>query len=174
MHASGSTRCQCDSIVATHERLLELCFSGVGALQRHFYFFLDVNFLMFFLLFFRYSCLSPQQIKRMPIPKLAAADCLVVTWVTNRQKHLCFVKEELYPSWSVEVIAEWYWVKVSSEISSFVNTASHTADGKTLTVLTASASLVSSSGSDESFLCFVPGRIFLFSRCLFLYPVSLK
>lgn len=53
----------------------------------------------------------------MPVPKLAAADCLVVTWVTNRQKHLCFVKEELYPSWSVEVIAEWYWVKVSPEVS---------------------------------------------------------
>ncbi|CAH6792045.1 N(6)-adenine-specific methyltransferase METTL4 [Phodopus roborovskii] len=61
----------------------------------------------------RYSCLSPQQIKQMPVPKLAAADCLVVTWVTNRQKHLCFVKEELYPSWSVEVIAEWYWVKIT-------------------------------------------------------------
>nr|XP_021509467.1 methyltransferase-like protein 4 [Meriones unguiculatus] len=62
----------------------------------------------------RYSCLSPQQIKRMPIPKLAAPGCLVVTWVTNRQKHLCFVKEELYPSWSVEVIAEWYWVKITN------------------------------------------------------------
>lgn len=62
----------------------------------------------------RYSSLSPQQIKRMPIPKLAAADCLIVTWVTNRQKHLCFVKEELYPSWSVEVVAEWYWVKITN------------------------------------------------------------
>ncbi|XP_055466077.1 N(6)-adenine-specific methyltransferase METTL4 isoform X2 [Psammomys obesus] len=62
----------------------------------------------------RYSCLSPQQIKRMPIPKLAAPGCLVVTWVTNRQKHLRFVKEELYPSWSVEVIAEWYWVKITN------------------------------------------------------------
>ncbi|XP_042115942.1 N(6)-adenine-specific methyltransferase METTL4 isoform X2 [Peromyscus maniculatus bairdii] len=61
----------------------------------------------------RYSCLSPQQIKQMPVPKLAAADCLIVTWVTNRQKHLCFVKEELYPSWSVEVVAEWYWVKIT-------------------------------------------------------------
>ncbi|XP_028729918.1 N(6)-adenine-specific methyltransferase METTL4 [Peromyscus leucopus] len=61
----------------------------------------------------RYSCLSPQQIKQMPVPKLAAADCLVVTWVTNRQKHLCFVKEELYPLWSVEVVAEWYWVKIT-------------------------------------------------------------
>ncbi|XP_021073695.1 methyltransferase-like protein 4 isoform X2 [Mus pahari] len=62
----------------------------------------------------RYSSLSPQQIKRMPIPKLAAADCLIVTWVTNRQKHLCFVKEELYPSWSVEVVAEWYWIKITN------------------------------------------------------------
>ncbi|XP_076773845.1 N(6)-adenine-specific methyltransferase METTL4 isoform X2 [Arvicanthis niloticus] len=62
----------------------------------------------------RYNTLSPNQIKRMPVPKLAAADCLVVTWVTNRQKHLCFVKEELYPSWSVEVVAEWYWVKITN------------------------------------------------------------
>ncbi|KAL6041027.1 hypothetical protein STEG23_019167 [Scotinomys teguina] len=61
----------------------------------------------------RYSCLSLQQIKQMPLPKLAAADCLIVTWVTNRQKHLRFVKEELYPSWSVEVVAEWYWVKIT-------------------------------------------------------------
>lgn len=93
----------------------------------------------------------------MPVPKLAAADCLIVTWVTNRQKHLCFVKEELYPSWSVEVVAEWYWVKVSLEVSSFVTyTVSPTAHGKTPAVLAASASLVSSSGSDENFLCFVP------------------
>ncbi|XP_008832831.1 methyltransferase-like protein 4 isoform X2 [Nannospalax galili] len=62
----------------------------------------------------RYSYLSPLQIKQMPIPKLAAPDCLVVTWVTNRQKHLRFVKEELYPSWSVETLAEWHWVKITN------------------------------------------------------------
>ncbi|ELR57869.1 Methyltransferase-like protein 4 [Bos mutus] len=62
----------------------------------------------------RYSYLSPLQIKQIPVPKLAAPSCLVVTWVTNRQKHLRFVKEELYPSWSVEVVAEWYWVKITS------------------------------------------------------------
>ncbi|XP_073926319.1 N(6)-adenine-specific methyltransferase METTL4 isoform X2 [Castor canadensis] len=59
----------------------------------------------------RYSYLSPLQIKQIPIPKLAAPNCLVVTWVTNRQKHLRFVKEELYPFWSVETLAEWHWVK---------------------------------------------------------------
>ncbi|XP_076991985.1 N(6)-adenine-specific methyltransferase METTL4 isoform X2 [Tamandua tetradactyla] len=62
----------------------------------------------------RYSYLSPFQIKQIPIPKLAAPDCLVITWVTNRQKHLRFVKEELYPFWSVEVVAEWHWVKITS------------------------------------------------------------
>ncbi|XP_008567383.1 PREDICTED: methyltransferase-like protein 4 [Galeopterus variegatus] len=62
----------------------------------------------------RYSYLSPLQIKQIPVPELAAPNCLVVTWVTNRQKHLHFVKEELYPSWSVEIVAEWHWVKITS------------------------------------------------------------
>nr|XP_020742023.1 methyltransferase-like protein 4 [Odocoileus virginianus texanus] len=62
----------------------------------------------------KYSYLSPLQIKQIPVPKLAAPSCLIVTWVTNRQKHLRFVKEELYPSWSVEVVAEWHWVKITS------------------------------------------------------------
>ncbi|XP_058412855.1 N(6)-adenine-specific methyltransferase METTL4 isoform X5 [Diceros bicornis minor] len=62
----------------------------------------------------RYSYLSPLQIKQLPVPKLAAPNCLVVTWVTNRQKHLRFVKEELYPSWSVEIVAEWHWVKITT------------------------------------------------------------
>uniref|UniRef100_F6YE47 Methyltransferase 4, N6-adenosine n=1 Tax=Macaca mulatta TaxID=9544 RepID=F6YE47_MACMU len=60
------------------------------------------------------SYLSPLQIKQIPIPKLAAPNCLLVTWVTNRQKHLRFIKEELYPSWSVEVVAEWHWVKITN------------------------------------------------------------
>lgn len=62
----------------------------------------------------RYSYLSPLQIQQIPIPKLAAPDCLVITWVTNRQKYLRFVKEELYPSWSVELVAEWHWVKITT------------------------------------------------------------
>ncbi|XP_075388969.1 N(6)-adenine-specific methyltransferase METTL4 [Tenrec ecaudatus] len=62
----------------------------------------------------RYSYLSPLQIKQIPVPKMAAPNCLVITWVTNRQKHLRFVKEELYPSWSVEVVAEWHWVKITN------------------------------------------------------------
>ncbi|NWR59997.1 METL4 protein, partial [Bucorvus abyssinicus] len=61
----------------------------------------------------RYSHLSSWQIKQIPVPALAAPGCLVVTWVTNRQKHLRFVKDELYPHWSVEPLAEWHWVKIT-------------------------------------------------------------
>ncbi|KFR06418.1 Methyltransferase-like 4, partial [Opisthocomus hoazin] len=61
----------------------------------------------------RYSYLSSWQIKQIPVPALAAPDCLVVTWVTNRQKHLRFVKDELYPHWSVKTLAEWHWAKIT-------------------------------------------------------------
>ncbi|XP_020826350.1 N(6)-adenine-specific methyltransferase METTL4 isoform X4 [Phascolarctos cinereus] len=61
----------------------------------------------------RYNYLSSWQIKQIPVPKLAAPNCLVITWVTNRQKHLQFVKDELYPYWSVETLTEWHWVKIT-------------------------------------------------------------
>ncbi|NWX42278.1 METL4 protein, partial [Steatornis caripensis] len=61
----------------------------------------------------RYSYLSLWQIKQIPVLALAAPNCLVVTWVTNRQKHLRFVKDELYPHWSVKTLAEWHWVKIT-------------------------------------------------------------
>uniref|UniRef100_A0A8D0A5K9 Methyltransferase 4, N6-adenosine n=1 Tax=Sander lucioperca TaxID=283035 RepID=A0A8D0A5K9_SANLU len=62
----------------------------------------------------RYSSLPSSQLKRLPIPLLASMNCLVVTWVTNRPSHLRFVRDELYPHWGVEVVAEWFWVKVTT------------------------------------------------------------
>uniref|UniRef100_A0A3P8T843 Methyltransferase 4, N6-adenosine n=1 Tax=Amphiprion percula TaxID=161767 RepID=A0A3P8T843_AMPPE len=53
-------------------------------------------------------------LKRLPVPLLASPNCLVVTWVTNRPSHLRFVRDELYPHWGVEVVAEWFWVKVTT------------------------------------------------------------
>ncbi|OCT74642.1 N(6)-adenine-specific methyltransferase METTL4 [Xenopus laevis] len=61
----------------------------------------------------RYSSLSPNEIQQLPVPVLAAPDCLVITWVTNKQKHLRFVKEDLYPHWSVKTLGEWHWVKIT-------------------------------------------------------------
>ncbi|KAK2859595.1 hypothetical protein Q5P01_004215 [Channa striata] len=62
----------------------------------------------------RYSSLPSTQLKRLPIPVLASSNCLVVTWVTNRPSHLRFVRDELYPHWGVEFVAEWFWVKVTT------------------------------------------------------------
>ncbi|KAG9348003.1 hypothetical protein JZ751_004022 [Albula glossodonta] len=61
----------------------------------------------------RYSFLPSLQLKQLPLPLLSAQGCIVATWVTNRQKHLRFVRDELYPHWGVEVLAEWLWVKVT-------------------------------------------------------------
>ncbi|XP_060730158.1 N(6)-adenine-specific methyltransferase METTL4 [Tachysurus vachellii] len=61
----------------------------------------------------RYSFLPSSQLKRLPVPVLSAAGCVVVTWVTNRPSHLRFVREELYPHWGVKLLAEWLWVKVT-------------------------------------------------------------
>ncbi|KAK2886591.1 hypothetical protein Q8A73_020537 [Channa argus] len=54
------------------------------------------------------------RLKRLPIPLLASSNCLVVTWVTNRPSHLRFVRDELYPHWGVDFVAEWFWVKVTT------------------------------------------------------------
>ncbi|XP_052009271.1 N(6)-adenine-specific methyltransferase METTL4 isoform X1 [Xyrauchen texanus] len=61
----------------------------------------------------RYGSLPSSQLKQLPVRSLAAPGCVVVTWVTNRAQHLRFVREELYPHWGVEGLAEWLWVKVT-------------------------------------------------------------
>ncbi|XP_061569935.1 N(6)-adenine-specific methyltransferase METTL4 [Cololabis saira] len=62
----------------------------------------------------RYNYLPSSQLKRLPIPQLASPNCLVVTWVTNRPSHLRFVCDELYPHWGVQVVAKWFWIKVTT------------------------------------------------------------
>ncbi|XP_075930110.1 N(6)-adenine-specific methyltransferase METTL4 isoform X3 [Petromyzon marinus] len=63
----------------------------------------------------RYRALPEWQIARLPVPALASPGCLVLTWVTNRQRLLQFVKRELYPSWRVSDAVEWHWVKMSGK-----------------------------------------------------------
>ncbi|XP_076829515.1 N(6)-adenine-specific methyltransferase METTL4 [Brachyhypopomus gauderio] len=61
----------------------------------------------------RYSFLPSSQLKQLPVSQLSAAGCVVVTWVTNRPRHLRFVREELYPHWGVKDVVQWLWVKVT-------------------------------------------------------------
>ena len=42
-----------------------------------------------------------------------ADEGMVIVWVTNKQKYVRFTKFELFPHWSVDLVAEWHWVKVS-------------------------------------------------------------
>ncbi|XP_062612311.1 N(6)-adenine-specific methyltransferase METTL4-like [Saccostrea cucullata] len=60
-----------------------------------------------------YGSLRDEDLLSICMKKLAAPGCLVVVWVTNRMKHLEFVKETLFPKWSVTHVAEWHWLKVT-------------------------------------------------------------
>ena len=61
----------------------------------------------------RYSFMSLWDIKSLPVPHLVAPGAIVGVWVTNKQKYLRFTKSELFPHWSVELVAEWFWAKVT-------------------------------------------------------------
>ena len=74
---------------------------------------INLIFILLPFLFSRYSFMSLWQIKSLPVPDLLAPGALVGIWVTNKQKYLRFTKTELFPHWSVELVAEWYWVKVT-------------------------------------------------------------
>ncbi|KAK2549246.1 N(6)-adenine-specific methyltransferase METTL4 [Acropora cervicornis] len=61
----------------------------------------------------KYSFMSLWDIKSLPVPHLVAPGAIVGVWVTNKQKYLRFTKSELFPHWSVELVAEWFWAKVT-------------------------------------------------------------
>ncbi|KAL5015761.1 hypothetical protein ScPMuIL_005350 [Solemya velum] len=62
----------------------------------------------------KYQQLNNSDLINIPIPKLATAGCLLVVWVTNKEHHRSFVKDELFPAWNTEVLAEWHWLKVTN------------------------------------------------------------
>ncbi|XP_062510122.1 N(6)-adenine-specific methyltransferase METTL4-like [Corticium candelabrum] len=63
----------------------------------------------------RYSCLQYRDLMRMPIKALAARHALVIVWTTNHPKHTEFVKNTLFPHWSIDYISEWHWMKVTTQ-----------------------------------------------------------
>jgi hypothetical protein len=38
---------------------------------------------------------------------------LLALWVTNRERHRRFVKQKLLPAWGLELLAIWFWLKVT-------------------------------------------------------------
>jgi len=62
----------------------------------------------------KYNWLSESDLLQIPLPELCNEDCLVVIWVTNKVKFSEFVRDELFPHWSVELVSEWHWIKVTT------------------------------------------------------------
>nr|XP_022319134.1 methyltransferase-like protein 4 isoform X3 [Crassostrea virginica] len=60
-----------------------------------------------------YGSLRDEDLLDISLEDLAAPGCLVVVWVTNRMKHIKFVKDTLFPKWSVAPAAEWQWLKIT-------------------------------------------------------------
>nr|QTZ19469.1 methyltransferase 2 isoform X1 [Bixa orellana] len=60
-----------------------------------------------------YPTLPNRYFLSLPIKQLALKEGAVIAlWVTNREKLLNFVKEELFPAWGVNFLATFYWLKV--------------------------------------------------------------
>eukprot|EP00795_Rhopilema_esculentum_P004978 gene4978-21322_t len=62
----------------------------------------------------RYKSLSFNGIKSLPVPQVISDGSMVAIWVTNKKRIVDFVKGELFPHWSLKMIAEWYWLKITT------------------------------------------------------------
>ena len=62
----------------------------------------------------KYQWLSEHDLLQLPLPELCNNGCLVVVWVTNKVRFADFVRDELFPSWNVEIVGEWHWIKVTT------------------------------------------------------------
>jgi hypothetical protein len=48
------------------------------------------------------------------MPKLICSESLVAVWVTNRPKYKQFLIDKLFPAWQLELLGEWYWMKMTT------------------------------------------------------------
>ena len=62
----------------------------------------------------KYKSLSFHDIKSLPIKDFASCGTLLAVWVTNKKKVIDFVLQELFPTWSIQLIGKWYWIKITT------------------------------------------------------------
>lgn len=77
-----------------------------------------------YLLFSRYSWLGEDEMLSLPVDRMLEQEGLVAIWVTNKRKLVELVRERLFPSWGVQPLAEWLWLKVSNTGRACINTVS--------------------------------------------------
>mmetsp|Transcript_45887 Transcript_45887/g.87585 ORF Transcript_45887/g.87585 Transcript_45887/m.87585 type:complete len:466 (+) Transcript_45887:158-1555(+) len=62
----------------------------------------------------KYSTVPSRNFLTLPIVELCHSQgALVAVWITNRERHLRFAMDELFPAWNVDLVATWYWLKVT-------------------------------------------------------------
>ena len=61
-----------------------------------------------------YNALDFNQISEIPFDKLCENNCLIVVWVTNKQKIKQWLKESLFKKWNITFLTEWHWIKLTA------------------------------------------------------------
>lgn len=51
----------------------------------------------------------------LPISDMIKDDTLVAIWVTNKPKFRTFIIKKLFPSWQLECVSEWVWLKLTTQ-----------------------------------------------------------
>lgn len=62
----------------------------------------------------KYSYLTLDEISQLPLPSILVDGALVVVWATNRRTLVECIKDSLFKTWSVQFVAEWQWLKVTT------------------------------------------------------------
>nr|XP_040232711.2 N(6)-adenine-specific methyltransferase METTL4 [Anopheles coluzzii] len=60
-----------------------------------------------------YRMLTNADIKAIPLERHRHENTLVVVWCTNAPSHIDAVVKDFFPKWGVELVACWYWVKIT-------------------------------------------------------------
>lgn len=57
-----------------------------------------------------------EDIASIPVQDLLSSNCLVAVWCTNSPSNITAVKDLIFPTWGVEYVATWYWLKVTIDL----------------------------------------------------------
>ncbi|XP_049877166.1 N(6)-adenine-specific methyltransferase METTL4 isoform X2 [Pectinophora gossypiella] len=63
-----------------------------------------------------YKMMYNEDIASIPVKNLLAPNGLVAVWCTNSPSSITAVKDLIFPSWGVEYVAMWHWMKVTIDL----------------------------------------------------------
>ncbi|XP_053614857.1 N(6)-adenine-specific methyltransferase METTL4 [Plodia interpunctella] len=63
-----------------------------------------------------YSMMYNEDIASIPVRDLLSPNCLIAMWCTNSPSNISAVKDLIFPSWGVEYVTTWYWLKVTVDL----------------------------------------------------------